>query len=149
MPACAFPAWPVRRGISFKMRAALQTGGRKCCHHMPHSLLINWWITYNLHALPNLKSVPDCKFGHQEGPLQLQNRPPSGTTCIGSTFCHQVAPLALVQSWPPGWVTCIATLPAIDLLALSVIIGLVTSLARVTSVKSAKGVLLTDGHPDP
>ena len=59
-----------------------------------------------------------------------------------------MAPLALVQSWPPGWVTCIATLPGIALLALSVIIGLVTSSARVTSVKSAKGVSVSERHPD-
>ena len=65
-----------------------------------------------------------------------------------------MAPLALVanlttrwrhlhclQSWPPGCVTCIATLPWIALLALSVSIGLVSSSARVTSVKSAKHLL--------
>ena len=54
-----------------------------------------------------------------------------------------------LQSWPPGCVTCIATLPWIAILTLLVSIGLVSSSARVTSVKSAKGVLLTDGHPDP
>ena len=33
-------------------------------------------------------------------------------------------------------------------MALSVSIELVSSLARVTSVKSTKGVLVSDGHPD-
>ena len=44
--------------------------------------------------------------------------------------------LHCLQSWPQGWVTCIATLPWIILLALSVSIELVSSSARVTSVKS-------------
>ena len=73
-----------------------------------------------------------------------------------------MAPLALVanlatrwrhlhwfQSWPPGSVTCIATLPWIALLALSASIELVSSSARVTSVKSQQGVGLTHWHPDP
>ena len=90
---------------------------------------------------------------------QLKILPPNGATC---KFGPQMAPLALVanlttrwrhlhclQSWPPGCVTCIATLPWIAILTLSVSIDLVSSSARVTSVKSAKGVLLTDGHPDP
>ena len=86
-------------------------------------------------------SAPIANLATKRGYFhQLQIGAQSGTTCIGSTFGHHVAPLALVQSWPPGWVTCIATLPGIALLALSVIIGLVTSSARVTSVKSAKGV---------
>ena len=50
---------------------------------------------------------------------------------------HQVAPLE--ETWPPGYVTCIATLPWIALLALTVSIDLVSSSARVTSVKFAKG----------
>ena len=83
-------------------------------------------------------------------------------TCISCIFGHQVAQLGLVQhlvirwrhlhclqSWPPGCVTCIATLPWIALLALSVSIELVSSSARVTSVKSQQGVSLTDRHPDP
>ena len=46
--------------------------------------------------------------------------------------------LQLFKIWPPDgatWVTCIATLPWIALLALSVSIELVSSSARVTSVK--------------
>ena len=85
-----------------------------------------------------------------------------GATCISCKFGHQVAQLALVQhlvirwrhlhcfqSWPPGWVTCIATLPGITLLALSVSIELVSSSARVTSVKSQKPFGLTDGQTNP
>ena len=53
------------------------------------------------------------------------------------------------EIWPPDGATCIATLPWIALLALSVHIDLVSSSARVTSVKSTQGVGLTDGHPDP
>ena len=53
------------------------------------------------------------------------------------------------QSWPPGCLTCIATLPLIALLALSVDIDLVSSSARVTSVKSTKGVGLTEWHLNP
>ena len=50
--------------------------------------------------------------------------PLDGATCISSKFGHLMAPLALVPNfatrwrhshwfrcWPPGWVTCIATLP--------------------------------------
>ena len=50
------------------------------------------------------------------------------------------------QSWPPGWVTCIATLPGITLLALSVSIELVSSSARVTSVKFHKRLVVCDGR---
>ena len=111
----------------------------------------------------------------------LQMWSPGGTTCISCKFyqlgeapcisCksgHQVAPLALVQNlvfrwrhfdcvqcWPPGCITCIATLPWIALLALSVSIELMSSSARVTSVKSQKGHSLTQFQtsgvriPDP
>ena len=54
--------------------------------------------------------------------------------------------LHCLQSWPPGCVTCIATLPWIALLALSVSIDLVSSSARVTSVKSAQGLGVTQSH---
>ena len=54
-----------------------------------------------------------------------------------------MAPLALV------YITCIASLPWIALLALSASIELVSSSARVTSVKSQKPLLLSDGHTDP
>ena len=43
---------------------------------------------------------------------------------------------------------CIATLPWTALLALSVSIELVSSSARVTSVKSTQGLCVSDGHLD-
>ena len=70
-------------------------------------------------------------------------------------FGHQVQNLVIrwrhlhwFQCCPPGWVTCIATLPGIALLALSVGIDLVSSSARVTSVKFQKHDSVSDGHPD-
>ena len=54
-------------------------------------------------------------------------------------WCH----FDCLQSWPPGCVTCIATLPWIALLALSVSIELVSSSVRVTSVKYTQGLLLS------
>ena len=73
-----------------------------------------------------------------------------------------MAPLALVpnlatrwrhlhwfQNWPPGCLTCIATLPLNAFLALAVGIDLVTSSARVPSVKSQKCLSLTERHLDP
>ena len=87
--------------------------------------------------------------------------------CLGSSYKdHQIAPLAnlttschhlhWLQILPPllalvrnmttrltGWVTCIATLPWIALLALSVSIGLVSPSARVTSVKFQKRLGVT------
>ena len=47
-----------------------------------------------------------------------------------------------LQIWLPGCVTCIATLPWIALLTLPVSIELVSSSARVTSVKSSKRCLI-------
>ena len=54
--------------------------------------------------------------------------------CLG-LLCHH---LNWLQIWTPGCVTCIVTLPCIALLALSVSIELVSSSARVTSVKFHK-----------
>ena len=58
----------------------------------------------------------------------------------------------MLHIWPPGFVTCIITLPWIALLAISVSIELLSSSARVTSVKSAQGPVLTQletlGHID-
>ena len=58
-------------------------------------------------------------------------------------------PLALVQHLATRWHHCIVTLPWIALLTLSVSIELVSSSARVTSVKSTQGGVRSDGHPDP
>ena len=74
---------------------------------------------------------------------QLQIWPPSGTTCIGSTFSHQVAPLALFPKLATRsrHLHCYIGLDC--LLALSVSIELVSSSARVTSVKFQKGLRLS------
>ena len=50
-------------------------------------------------------------------------------------YLHQL------QVWPPGGATCIATLPEIALLTSSDSNELVSSSARVTSVKSAQGTV--------
>ena len=60
--------------------------------------------------------------------LELMQVAPSG----GQSW--NVTCIAWFQSWPPGCVTRIATLPWSALLALSVSIELVYSSARVTSV---------------
>ena len=52
-------------------------------------------------------------------------------------YLHQM------QILPPDGATCIATLPRIALLTSSVGIELISSSARVTSVKSAKGLRLS------
>ena len=57
--------------------------------------------------------------------------------------------IAWFQIWPPGCVTRVAKLSWNVLLALSVSIGLVSSSARVTSVKSAKGLLVSYRHSNP
>ena len=79
-----------------------------------------------------------------------------GFSCISSTLGHQVVLLELVANvatrwhylqnkfvhqvfWPPGGATCIATLLRIALLTSPVGIELLSSSARVTSVKSVKG----------
>ena len=53
-----------------------------------------------------------------------------------------------LQTWPPGWVTCIATLAWIALLVLSVSIELVSSSARVKLVKFHKRLLERTRHID-
>ena len=76
----------------------------------------------------------------------LQIWPQDDTTCISIKIGHQMAPLASV------YITCIASLPWIALLALSASIELVSSSARVTSVKSNQTLLthsLTYWQPDP
>ena len=60
---------------------------------------------------------------------------------IRSKFGHPVTSLPKFQGCPPGWVTCIATLPWITLLTLSVSIKLVSLSARVTSVKFTLGLV--------
>ena len=69
---------------------------------------------------------------------KFQFWPPDGATCIGCKFGHQMAPRALV------YITCITSLLWISLLALSASIELLSSSARVTSVKSNQ-TSLTEG----
>ena len=121
----------------------LPFASRTFCHHMmPHPLFAHFGHQMELLALiANLAT----RRHHLH---QLQIRSPSGTTCIGSKFGHQLAPFALLPKLATRLHHCIATLPWIALLALSVSIELVSSSARVTSVKSTKGVFVTDRHPD-
>ena len=77
------------------------------------------------------------KYDHELKRHLVQNL----ATSFGSKIDHKFASLdvpciALLQIWPPGCVTRIATLPWIAPLALSVSIELVSSSTRVTSVKS-------------
>ena len=103
---------------------------------------------------PEIDSVTWTNFVNNMAPLALVA---NLATCISCIFGHQVTQRGLVQnlvmrwchlhclqSWPLGWVTCIATLLWIALLALSVSIELVSSSARVTSVKPAQGVGVTE-----
>ena len=62
---------------------------------------------------------------------------------IGSKFGHHVTSLPKFEGSPPGCVTCIAILPWITLLTLSVSIKLVSLSAIVTSVKFQHGLSLT------
>ena len=77
---------------------------------------------------------------------KLQIWPPDGTTCISSKFVHQMALLALALKLTTRLHHCIATLPWIALLAFSVNFELVSSSARVASVKFQKGVGQSGGH---
>ena len=122
----------------------LPFASRTFCHHMmPHPLFAHFGHQMELLALiANLAT----RRHHLH---QLQIRSPSGTTCIGSKFGHQLAPFALLPKLATRLHHCIATLPWIALLALSVSIELVSSSARVTSVKSYKPLVVSDGHPDP
>ena len=72
---------------------------------------------------------------------------------LSHLHCHIAldCPIGIITKWhnlhwSPGCITCIATLPWIALFTLSVSIELVSSSARGTSVKSAKGLSVTDGR---
>ena len=104
---------------------------------------------------PDGTTCTACKCGQQFVLLA----PPGGTTCIDYKLSHQMAQHALatrwrclhyLQVWLPDGATCIATLPMIALLTSSVGIELLSSSARVTSVKSQQHVLDDSCHePDP
>ena len=119
----------------------LPFASRTFCHHMmPHPLFAHFGHQMELLALiANLAT----RRHHLH---QLQIRSPSGTTCIGSKFGHQLAPFALLPKLATRLHHCIATLPWIALLALSVSIELVSSSARVTSVKSQQGGSVSYGQ---
>ena len=70
----------------------------------------------------------------------LQIWPPDDTTCI--SWLHQIE-----SSSVETCITRVATLPWNALLALSVSIEFVSSSARVTSVKSAKGIVKLEANP--
>ena len=61
-------------------------------------------------------------------------------------YNYQVAPLHCFQSWPPGRITCIATLPWIALLALSVRLSWYPHQPESHQLSLHK---VCDGHPDP
>ena len=67
----------------------LSFAGRQFCHMKPRPLFSN--IGHHMKILAMIANL----FNGWCHLHQLQIWPPSGTTCIGSTFSHQVAPLAL------------------------------------------------------
>ena len=93
-----------------------------------------WLKSWNLFEI--------LKLGHQNEPLahvtkcSLQVAPLALDPSLVIRWRH----LHLIPIWSSGGATCIATLPGIVLLSLSASIELVSSSARVTSVKSAKGL---------
>ena len=73
----------------------------------------------------------------------------SGNSCVFPTMqVDWMSHMHWFQSWPPGWVTNIATFPWNAQLALSVSSELTSLSARVTSVEFAKGKLVTTGPID-
>ena len=89
----------------------------KCCqrHNGPmlsslYNGLCNWsylpcWFQIwppGLALVPNLTT----RWCHL---YRFQICPPGGATCIGSKFGHQMAPLAVVKTWPPESAICLLT----------------------------------------
>ena len=106
----------------------LPFAGRQFCHMKPRPLFSN--IGHHMKILAMIANL----FNGWCHLHQLQIWPPSGTTCIGSTFSHQVAPLALFPKLATRsrHLHCYIGLDC--LLTLSVSIELVSSSARVISV---------------
>ena len=122
--------WSLRRRRSSKIRLL---------EPAPTEAFTTIWCLMIIHWLqcspPGGATCTDCKFASVANWATI--------ICIGSKFGHQVVLLALVLKLATRLHHCIATLPSIALLALSVGIELVSSSARVTSVKSQQGVSLT------
>ena len=114
-------------------------------------LAARWLYLHWLHIWPpHCTTWTSYKVDHKWHNLHLLL--PESSSWIGCKSGHQMALLALVKNLTTrltGWVTCIATLPWIVLLALSVSIGLVSPSAGFTSVKFQKGVGVSDRQPDP
>ena len=68
--------------------------------------------------------------------------------CFDCNFGHQMAPIASIANLAMSWCHKQCTLPITGLLASSVGIELVSSLKRVTSIKSQQGVWPTN-NMDP
>ena len=83
----------------------LSFAGRQFCHMKPHPLFSN--IGHHVKILAMIANL----FNGWCHLHQLQIWPPSGTNCIGSTFSHQVAPLALFPKLATRLHHSIATLP--------------------------------------
>ena len=84
---------------------------------------------------------------------QLQICCPGWVTCIATFALDCLLAFNNMTKWhnlhwSPGCITCIATLPWIALLTLSISIELVSSSARVNSVKFHKGLSVTDRRTD-
>ena len=91
-------------------------------------LATRWSHLYWFHVWPlDSTTCTSCRFGQQLGLLEL-------VASLATKCCH----LHKFPFWPPGGATCIATLPRIALLTSSAGVELLSSSARVTSVKSAK-----------
>ena len=104
-------------------------------HNWPRNWLHNLEFSHRfLIWSPSGATWISCKYNHQETPFVL--------IANLATRWHHLHPLEI---WLPVGTTCITTLPWVALLTSSVSIDLVSSSARVTSVKLAKGVYVTSG----
>jgi len=131
-----------RLSLQHKFNSVFFSFGKlgECSHPFAGSICLNWVLNFLPLSMPDLSDVgPPAK-----GPGYNFHMPYG----IWYAICHMAYDMAtimqeLIKMMPPGWVTCIAALSWIALLVLSVSIELVSSSARVTSVKFQKGVSLT------
>ena len=86
--------------------------------------------------------------GHSDGFQKIHSLPSIRHSHSVQNLVNEWRLLHWFQSWLLDWVTFIATLPWIAILALSACIELVAWSARVTSIKSAT-TSLTSRHRDP